>query len=1130
MLSNRHFEDVFSHFGTLQSPCRLLRGTALLAVATTVLAVGNASAQSMVDLRLVGPAAPIIPGQIFDVKLRVTRQDLAATASLVAVDCIVGWNPAHLRFVSITGAGSIPLASSYLPTPAVDYTGINEIIPPADGNLLYYALTPLGAPRAVPEAGVQIVTFRFESIGLFTTTSIDVIDNLNILYPTETVVYDGVVPGVDDFGIGYSATITQLDCSTIFWYRDSDGDGAGDPDSSTTGCTQPAGFVSSSNDRCPTNAALLEPLTYYADADQDGFGAVATATPFCETSAPAGYLVDASDCDDAAVQYADGDGDGIGAGAMVACGGVAQNTDCNDGSALVYPGAVENCANLAVDNDCDSVASDAEAIDSLDYFVDGDSDGFGFGAATKSCSAIAGSVLNSIDCNDASVIFADLDGDSFGSTTMVACDGVALSTDCNDSSALVYPGAVENCANLAVDNDCDSVATDAEAIDSLDYFVDGDSDLFGAGVATKSCSAIVGSVLDSTDCNDSSALVYPGAVENCANLAVDNDCDGSTLEEEATDRLTFYADLDGDGAGDALDSALACSAPLGYVSVAGDNCPNTPSRLEPVTWFADQDGDGAGDPTSTQDACDQPANFVSVAGDNCPNTPSRLEPVTWYGDADADGVGDGAVVQSACDQPAGFVLTSGDGCPTDSNKLAPGACGCGVVDSDSDSDGNPDCFGQVAALSLVADQVLYAANEQVLVRVNLGASGTGLRAADLSVLFDASRLELVSASPVAGGAFSIEGAELIDNVAGSLRLNLQVPVANAANTAATALADLVFSVRVGATFCSVSNLVGFGAVDGAASSLTTSSTVPMVPTTSSLGAISLLALPPTFGAMTADFAGAADAGTTLGAFVAESTVTASDYCGGVASVSLLATYPDASTSTAWPVGGMFPVGVTTLAWTATDAVGQTAVASRTVTIADYQLLDLSVDLFGFFTQTSTRTIRVKVGASTQLFEVSMVAGRGSIPSIAVPVAAEHACLLVKDANHSVSKSAAATVVGARYSASAQLKQGDSNDDDLIDILDFGNFVGARGLDPTRRAASNFNSDLVVNNGDFSFIGLNFLSVGETCGGFDGPGEPRSRISVRELRRRGLGHMAKADFNRDGWVDTADMAIFLQNSQ
>ena len=1151
----------------------LSRATLLAAIATGCFAA-SAQAQSIVDLQLVGPATPIIPGQIFDVKLRAARQDPTLAASFVAIDCIVGWNPADVKFLSISTTGSVPLSSSYLPTPANDYTGINEANPPADGNLLYYALTQLGNPRAVPAAGVQVVTFRFQSVGLFTSTSISVIDNLTATYPTETIVYDGVVPGVDDFGIGYAATVTQLDCSTIFWYRDSDGDGAGDPSDSTTSCTQPAGYVSSSNDLCPTNAAMLAPITYYIDADQDGFGAAGSPNAVCQTTAPAGSVTNSTDCNDALVMYNDSDADGYGTAIKVACNGANLNTDCNDAVAAINPGATEICDLANTDENCNGLADNADsgAADAgkSNFYADADSDTYTLAPATRFCDIVAGyraSVSASIDCNDAIAainpgateicdlantdencngladnadataadagktnFYADIDNDTYtlapatrfcdivvgyrvavsasidcndnnaainpsateicdvantdencngladnadataadaGKTNFYAdidndtytlasasrfCDSVtgyrtaaSLLTDCDDTNAAVYPGAVENCANDGVDNNCNGEAnSDAEAVDSVAYFVDFDADNFGSSVAVaqQSCVAVVGSVLDHTDCNDASAAVYPGAVENCANNGVDNNCDGSNLESDAIDRTTYYADTDGDGAGDASTATLSCTQAAGYVTVAGDTCTN------------------------------------------------------------------------------------------DANKLAPGGCGCGTPDTDANADGNPDCYGQIAALTLAADQTYYAAGEQVLVRVNMGVSGTGLRAADLSIVFDSSRLELVSATPVAGSAFSIAGAQAIDNnsVPGTLRFNVQVPSANPANTAAVGLANLVFNVRAGAGFCATSSLVTFGTVGGLASSLTTTTTVPMVPQVSALGSISLLAQAPAISGTPANFSGASDAGTVLGAFIAAPTVVATDFCGSALPLVTLVTYPNASTASAWPANGMFPVGVTAIKWTTTDAVNQVTSITRTVTVGDYQLLDLTVNLFGSILQTSTRTVRIKIGAISQLHEVVTVAGVGTVTGIQVPVVGSIPCLLAKDTQHSVSNAASASVVGVRYAASVVLTQGDSNDDDLIDILDFGMFLGDRGADATRRGRSNFNSDLAVNNGDFGFISLRFLLSGDTCGAFDAPGQPLSRISVRELRRRGLGNMTKADFNRDGWVDTTDMTIYMQGGR
>ncbi|RLS88133.1 MAG: hypothetical protein DWI09_08200 [Planctomycetota bacterium] len=1382
----------------------LSRATLLVAIATGCFAA-SAQAQSIVDLQLVGPATPIIPGQIFDVKLRAARQDPTLAASFVAIDCIVGWNPADVKFLSISTTGSTPLSSSYLPTPANDYTGVNEANPPADGNLLYYALTSLGNPRAVPAAGVQVVTFRFESVGLFTSTSISVIDNLTATYPTETIVYDGVVPGVDDFGIGYAATVTQLDCSTIFWYRDSDGDGAGDPSDSTTSCTQPAGYVSSSNDLCPTNAAMLAPTTYYTDADQDGFGAAGSPNTVCQTTAPAGSVTNSTDCNDALVMYNDSDVDGYGTAIKVACNGANLNTDCNDAVAAINPGATEICDLANTDENCNGLADNADsgAADAgkSNFYADADSDTYTVAPATRFCDIVVGyraSVSASIDCNDAIAainpgateicdlantdencngladnadsgaadlgktnFYADIDNDTYtlasatrfcdivssylasvsasidcndnnasinpgateicdasnvdencngfadnadsgaadaGKTNFYAdidndtytvaaatrfCDivsgylvSVSASIDCNDAVAAINPGATEICDAANTDENCNGLADNADSgaadsgksnfyadadsdtytvatatrycdivsgylalvsasIDCNDnnaainpgvteicdlantdencngladnadsgaadlgksnFYADADSDTYTVATATRYCDIVVGyvaSVSAPIDCNDNDAAINPGATEICDAANVDENCNGLADNADATaadaGKTNFYADIDNDTYTLASASRF-CDSVTGYRTAASlltdcddtnaavypgavENCANDgvdnncngeansdAEAIDSVAYFVDFDADNFGSSVAVaQQSCvavvgsvldhtdcnDASAAVYPGAVENCANNgvdnncdgsnleSDAIDRTTYYADTDGDGAGDASTATLSCTQAAGYVTVAGDTCTNDANKLAPGGCGCGTPDTDANADGNPDCYGQIAALTLAADQTYYAAGEQVLVRVNMGVSGTGLRAADLSIVFDSSRLELVSAAPVAGSAFSLAGAQTIDNnsVPGTLRFNVQVPSANPANTAAVGLANLVFNVRAGAGFCATSSLVTFGTVGGLASSLTTTTTVPMVPQVSALGSISLLAQAPAISGTPADFSGASDAGTVLGAFIAAPTVVATDFCGSALPLVTLVTYPDASTASAWPASGMFPVGVTTIKWTTTDALNQVTSITRTVTVSDYQLLDLTVNLFGSISQNSTRTVRIKIGAISQLHEVVTVAGVGTVTGIQVPVVGSIPCLLAKDILHSVSNAASTSVVGVRYAASVVLTQGDSNDDDLIDILDFGNFLGDRGADLTRRGRSNFNSDLAVNNGDFSFISLRFLLTGDTCGAFDAPGQPLSRISVRELRRRGLGNMTKADFNRDGWVDTTDMTIYMQGGR
>jgi hypothetical protein len=96
--------------------------------------------------------------------------------------------------------------------------------------------------------------------------------------------------------------------------------------------------------------------------------------------------------------YADADLDGYGAGSLLqfcqepGAGYVSNNTDCDDTDAAIYPNATEVCDNA--DQDCDGTADDGLVF--IDYFVDTDNDGYGAGAAFNACANPgAGYVLTS---------------------------------------------------------------------------------------------------------------------------------------------------------------------------------------------------------------------------------------------------------------------------------------------------------------------------------------------------------------------------------------------------------------------------------------------------------------------------------------------------------------------------------------------------------------------------------------------------------------------------------------------------------------------------------------------------------------------------------------------------------------
>ncbi|QRO00755.1 FG-GAP repeat protein [Archangium violaceum] len=520
------------------------------------------------------------------------------------------------------------------------------------------------------------------------------------------------------------------------WYPDGDGDGYGRNASVQRACVAPAGHVGNNTD-CDDADAITNPArtevcdlkdnncngtvdegvqtTFYRDADGDGHG-VPTQTALACTQ-PTGYSAISDDCNDTPAPgkgaqiypgkaevcdgldnncnfdtdegvkgtfYRDADGDGYGNPALfsqsctAASGYVANNTDCNDSSNAIRPGATEVCDNK--DNDCDAQIDEGVL---LTFYVDADRDGVGTtdpNLKIQACTAPAGYVTSKTDCDDGTSAtkpgatevcdgkdndcdaqideglptttwYPDTDNDGYGaqvSSSVVSCrkpegEYVANNMDCDDSRSSVSPGRSEVCeptTQTQVDNNCSGGVDDA--VDAPTWYRDADGDGFGqTSVTVRSCTAITGYSNKDRDCDDVKPDVHPEAIELCelTGVQVDNDCDGDEndvdvpIEDDPRGARLWYGDADRDGHAGTGFQLRWCTDPSDlkdasgkvlvkgkYLAAAPDDCNDSHSGAWVVTrWYEDRDGDGCGNPNVYADSCGRPgcgAAYVSNGNDS----------------------------------------------------------------------------------------------------------------------------------------------------------------------------------------------------------------------------------------------------------------------------------------------------------------------------------------------------------------------------------------------------------------------------------------------------------------------------------------------------------------------------------
>ena len=216
-------------------------------------------------------------------------------------------------------------------------------------------------------AGIAISFCANPGVG-YSINSIDCNDSNPATYPNALELCDGIdnnCNGTSDEGLTFT-----------LYYIDADVDGYGDiNDSGTSFCANPGTGYSATNNDCIDADSTINPgATEICDGIDNN----------CDGLIDDGLTTD---------YFTDNDNDGYGSGFPISycnnpgSGFSAISGDCNDLDSLTHPGAPELCDGL--DNNCNNQTD--EGLTFINYYFDGDQDGFGQGNAIPSCTSLGAS-------------------------------------------------------------------------------------------------------------------------------------------------------------------------------------------------------------------------------------------------------------------------------------------------------------------------------------------------------------------------------------------------------------------------------------------------------------------------------------------------------------------------------------------------------------------------------------------------------------------------------------------------------------------------------------------------------------------------------------------------------------------
>ena len=456
--------------------------------------------------------------------------------------------------------------------------------------------------------------------------------------------------------------------SHAFWV-DADGDGYGGA-TSDLACSLRPGLVEEQGD-CDDSNADVHPgakelcngidddcddvnpasVTWYTDADGDGFGNPEASMSTCEDD-PDGYVLDNTDCDDdnelanpdeyeLCTNDFDDDCDGLTADGSDPDGDGHLNLECPDGDDCddddpdIHPGAVDACEN-GVDEDCSGrdrycgfdgefdlavadaiLTSDVKKSDAGRLVGVGDMNGDGLEDVLVAAMNISGGFV--------------VAGPISGTTTFEAVGHTLSGTDVAGAGRSIGVGdangdGLDDVAFGAPDGDPSGqfivygpIATDVDLDSASDVFLVGEPGTFagyGSDLADIDGDGIADSIVSSSAEDGSAGSIYVeyGPLLGSIDLLSDADATvDSTVKDFIAGRVIHAGvDLDGDGIGDVVTSLLEVGVHTfdsgGLYVISG---PVSVSTLDDAVFLegpstsydaagqafalGDYDGDGVGD-------------------------------------------------------------------------------------------------------------------------------------------------------------------------------------------------------------------------------------------------------------------------------------------------------------------------------------------------------------------------------------------------------------------------------------------------------------------------------------------------------------------------------------------------------